>query len=88
MVCFASLYLFVLLFESTDSFKMVEFAAKVAGSVVCLAMLLPDSAGGILTMATFSTEGTRNRLVDDHFFIIELLVFTVLTDEPFHSFRF
>lgn len=30
MVCFASLYLFVLLFELTDRFKMVEFAAKIA----------------------------------------------------------
>lgn len=64
---------------------MVEFAAKVAGSVARLAMLFSDLAGGFLTVATFSTEGTRIRLVDGHFFILELLVFTVLATEPFQS---
>ena len=61
---------------------MVEFAAKVAGSVARLAMLFSDLAGGFLIVAT---EGTRIRLVDGHFFILELLVFTVLATEPFQS---
>ena len=82
VVWFASLYLFVLLFELTFALKVVEFSGKVAGSVLCLEVLFPDLAGEILTKAIFSTDRTGIRLVEGHFFIIELQVFTVLTAEP------